>query len=263
MRSLAEASEKGGQPMSQDHPSYANPTIVEALCEVHVRREGGWHPSLPGELFKVIQDEYPAMEPVSEIGLQLEHGPQGMVQRILPPRQRTQFRHASRPLLIQLGEGVFTVNVLAPYPGWSVMQQDVLQAWARARAVLKPASIERVGLRYINRLPCDTGNDAIGNWLKPGPYVPAGLLQSGPGFLLRMHASLDGANRLVVTIADGGNEDEGPGVVFDIDRIVEHGMPPDEETIQREMLRLHQDVWDVFDQAKHTKLERHLEGHSQ
>jgi len=120
--------------LSSGHPSYEHPTIVEALCEVHFRLDKDWQPSLPGELFKHIQNDYPNMEPVSEMGLQVALGPQGMVQQIMPPRQRTRFRHATRPLMVQLGEDILTVNTLEPYSGWQVMEQDVMEVPFRGLA---------------------------------------------------------------------------------------------------------------------------------
>jgi hypothetical protein len=58
--------------MNSRHPTYPNPTITEAVCDIHFRlpQEKEWKPSLPGELFKHIQNEYPEMEPVLEMGLQ-------------------------------------------------------------------------------------------------------------------------------------------------------------------------------------------------
>ena len=45
--------------MSDEHPTYPNPTIVEAACDIHFRlsQTKEWKPSLPGELFKHIQKE--------------------------------------------------------------------------------------------------------------------------------------------------------------------------------------------------------------
>ena len=64
------------------HPSYPNPMIAEALCEVHFELQEGaqWKPSLPGELFKGVQDEYPEMEPIQEMGVQFEAVPAGLAQ---------------------------------------------------------------------------------------------------------------------------------------------------------------------------------------
>jgi len=87
----------------------------------------------------------------------------------------------------------------------------------------------------------------LAEWLKAGRYIPSGVTESQPGFLLRVQVSIDAENRLVVTLADTNTEDGGAGgVVFDIDRIVE--------------CRLHDSVWDVFSSAAHGKLQQFLEG---
>ncbi len=40
--------------MNSGYPTYPNPTITEAVCDIHFRlpQEKEWKPSLPGELFK-------------------------------------------------------------------------------------------------------------------------------------------------------------------------------------------------------------------
>ena len=127
----------------QAHPRYANPTIGEALCELHfaLPDDVPWKASLAGELFKQIQNDFPEMEPGLEIGLQFELSPQRIGHSVLPPRQRMRFKHKERPLLLQLGPNVFTVNVLPVYPGWVKMRADVLEAWRQASHVLKPAKL--------------------------------------------------------------------------------------------------------------------------
>jgi uncharacterized protein (TIGR04255 family) len=244
-----------------DHPSYPFPTVAEALCEVHFQLSQGqaWKPSLPGVLFKGIQNEFPEMEPALELGVQLELGPQGVAQKVLPPRQRTRFKHATRPLLLQLGENVFTVNLLPKYPGWDTMREDVLKAWKQAQETLQPAKVTRIGLRYINRIERESQEDRPANWLKPTDYIPPGVLTSEPGFLSRVEARLDNENRIIVTL---GFQPEGHhgAIVLDIDRIVEKELPPDVDALGGEMNRLHEDVWYAFNSAKGEKLERLLVG---
>jgi len=246
------------------HPSYPNPTIVEALCEVHFRLppEKPWKASLPGEFFKCIQDDYPEMEPLQEMGLQFEIGPLGLGQKILPPRPRMRFKHASRPLLVQLAENVLTVNVLAPYPGWDTMSRDVLDVWRRAEEVLKPSAITRIGLRYINRIERQSAEDHPGDWLRANEYIAPAVLRSAPAFLSRVEAHLDAENRIVVTL---GNQPpaaaSGYGaIIFDIDLIIERELPPEQNVLSSEMNRLHEHVWQVFVSAKGDKLERLLKG---
>jgi uncharacterized protein (TIGR04255 family) len=113
-----------------EHSTYPNPTIVEAVCNIHFRlsQKNSWKPSLFGEFFKHIQDEYPEMEPVPEIGIQVELGSSGLSQKFLPQSQRIRFKHKNRALILQLAENSFSVNTLQPYKGWEAMCSDVLTA---------------------------------------------------------------------------------------------------------------------------------------
>jgi len=134
------------------HPTYPQSTIHEAVCEVRFSTGRPWEHALSGELFKAVQNEYPTMEPVVQLGVQLEIGPQGLVQTA-GPRPLTRYRHREKASLLQLTENSFAISFLSPYPGWQVMKQDFLSAWDLASRALKPERITRVGLRYINRLP--------------------------------------------------------------------------------------------------------------
>ena len=60
--------------MTSEHPTYPNPTIQEAVCEIHFRLPDGveWKPALLGELFKHIQPDFPELEPVTQIGIQFQ-----------------------------------------------------------------------------------------------------------------------------------------------------------------------------------------------
>ncbi len=159
------------------HRTYANPTIGEALCELHfaLPADVSWKASLAGDLFEQIQNEFPEIEPGMEIGLQFDLSPQRIGHAMLPPRQRMRFKHKERPLLLQLGPNVFTVNVLPVYPGWDQMRADVVEWRHQASQVLKPAKLTRIGLRYINRVEPTSMNGTPGDWFKVSDFVPAGV----------------------------------------------------------------------------------------
>lgn len=244
------------------HPSYPNPTIAEALCEIHFRLapEKPWKPSLVGEFFKAIQAEFPEMEPVQELGLQVEVGAGGVSQRVLPPRSRIRFKHRERPLLLQLIEGTLTVNLLPKYPGWERMRQDIVDAWKKAMETLNAQAIRRIGLRYINRIVRQSESERPSDWLEPTDFIPAGLLRSAHGFLARNEVQLDRENRIIVTLGDQPPDGDAPSgaIVFDIDRIVERDLPTSEEAVFRETDSLHEHVWQEFSKAQGEKLRAFL-----
>ena len=246
------------------HPSYPNPTIAEALCEVHFElREGAeWKPSLPGEFFKRIQDDYPEMEPIQELGVRLEAGPSGLAQQFLPPRSRFRYKHKDEPVLIQLAEKTVTLNILPRYPGWEVMVDRMADIWRRTSEVLAPARVNRIGLRYINRVPRHSVDQKPSEWFKTTDYIAPAALRSAAGLLSRVEARLDAENRVIVTLGDQGATPSEPSGAFilDIDRIVEKHLSVEVKEITAEAARLHEDVWDIFASAKTEKLEHLLQG---
>lgn len=248
--------------MNTGHPTYPHPTIIEAICDIHFRlpESQEWKPSLPGEFFKRIQHEYPEMEPVLEMGLHLEVGPSGTSAKVLPPPQKVRFKHRTRSLVLQLAENALSISVLPPYQGWNAMRTDALAAWKQLKEVLKPELISRLGLRYINRIEKETNQDRLGNWLVATEYIPAAILSSAPGFLLRIETHLDSENMLIITIGDTKTETENAygAMIFDIDRIVEREIIAGQEMLEGEMDRLHGDIWSVFSSAKGARLDAFL-----
>lgn len=251
-----------GDLMSDEHPRYANPTITEAICDIHFRlpASNAWKPSLPGEIFKHIQDEFPIMEPVLDIGLQLDIGSSGTSTKLLAQPQKFRFKHASRPLILQIAENTFSINVLAPYPGWEAMRSYTLDAWQQIRTILQPEIISRVGLRYINVMARETDQDRLHDWLVSTEYIPKGILDSEAGFLLRLQSHLDTKNTLIITIGDTiPNAESSYGtIIFDIDRIVEQAITLKQEILEKAIDILHNDIWNTFSTARGEKLDRFL-----
>ena len=245
--------------MTSGYPTYPHPTIVEAIFDIRFRLAARrkWKPSHPGELFKHIQDEYPEMEPVIETSLQLDVGPLGPSAQVTAQRPKFCFRHRDRPLILQLTENSLTMNTLSPYQGWLVMRNDALALWQKVDEVLRSEVITRVGLRYVNRINKETEQDRPGTWLTANAYIPKGILEADPGFLLRVETHLDSENMLIITIGDTQSEGDEPygAIIFDIDRMVKREMVPAQGALEQELNRLHVAVWEVFSSAQGKKLE--------
>jgi len=250
--------------MNSEHPTYPNPTIQEALCEIHFRLPDGvdWKPALLGELFKHIQSEFPDLEPAMQLGVRLQVGPSGAGQVFLPPQERMRYRHASRSLMLQLSKDTFTVNVLPKYPGWVRMSEDILNAWMQAREVIKPARVTRLGLRYINRIERTHPIQPPGHWLAPSDYIPKSVLSSLPGFLSRLETRTDQHNRLIVTLGEptDSSGEKVNAIVLDIDCIVEKEIGIDSDAIMGEITVLHDFAWNIFSASMTPRLGRLLQG---
>ncbi len=230
--------------MITEHPAFPNPTIREALCEIHFALPEGvaWESTNFGKFFARIKGEFPELEPVTTAGLQVEltSGRVGF----LPSQSRMRYKHASRNLLLQLSEGIITINVLPKYAGWAQMLVDIEQAWGWANDVLGPIGIKRVGLRYINFVPKASVDELPGEWFAPNDYVARATLASKPGFLSRVEVQSAAQRRAVVTLGEAV-EAERPVFVLDMDCIHESGEDRFVD-LTPVLSELHDTAWQIF-----------------
>jgi len=223
-----------------------------------------WKATAPGALFKKLQPDYPEFEPVTEQGIAIVVGPDGIPQQQLTPsRVRFSLKHRSEPFLIQISDQILSINVLPPYPGWQAFKAELERRWPDFMETVTPHVISRIGLRYINRIARRSADESPNSWLRSNDYIAETALRSGPGFLGRTECRIDGQNRLLVTIAHDRHTTGGAlhgALVLDIDRIVEREIAADWAAVEAEMWRLHDDVWKVFSSAKGDNLENLLRG---
>lgn len=249
--------------MTAPHPTYPNPVIAESLCELHVRKDGaddGWPTSMVGDFYQAIQANYPEMEPVTELGVELSATDTGIHQRFVAPRTRFRFRDPDSSFFVHLGAGVLSVNVLAPYPGWEHFRERILSTWQIFRKKSEPSEITRIGLRYINRIPRETSQQPPRDWLQPSDFLAPATLKYSSGFSVRSQVLTDPNRRTIVSLQDLQTEEAGPcgSIVFDIDRITESPLPPEADRLSETLDDLHEDVWNVFQGAKTVRLEEKL-----
>lgn len=244
--------------MIAEHPAFANPTIQEALCEIHFTLPQGvaWDSAIFGKFFKHVQSEFPELEPVTTAGLQVQI-PSGRV-GFLPPQSRMRYKHASRNLLLQLSEGIITVNVLPKYAGWAQMQADIVQAWSWAKDIVNPTGIARIGLRYINFIPKAGADEIPGDWMAPNDYVSRAVLASQPGFLSRVEVHTTARRKATVTVGEAVDGEQSK-FVLDIDCIEEAEQSQPLE-LQPVLTLLHDITWRVFSSFLTPRLRTFLEG---
>lgn len=249
--------------MTDPHPSFPNPVIAEALCELHVRgddRGDAWPTDLVVDFHRILQPDYARLEPLSDLDLEVSSTEPGRNRRILAPRTRFRFHHAEQPFAVHLAPGIVSVNALAPYPGWASFRREILATWARAVEVIHPSSVVRIGLRYINRIPNTSVEDTPSAWLRPTGFLPSEALLHASGYSVRAEVSTDAANGTIVSLQHQPPDATviSGAILPDIDRIVEKEISTDPPKIGTEVDSLHEDVWRVFTDAKTDRLVRRM-----
>jgi uncharacterized protein (TIGR04255 family) len=142
------------------------------------------------------------------------------------------------------------------------MKEELLTTWAKFREAVQPVSINRIGLRYINRVLRQFEDEKPGHWLKETPLIPAALLDSAAGFAHRLELRTNANNRTLITVAHVHGPDAGlyGALVLDVDRIAEVEMGTDDAELGAAVEALHEDVWCIFADAKNDNYDRLLNG---
>ena len=169
--------------MTQQRANYEKPPIQEAVCEIHFK--------LPQPLDKAMQETmqtrwlalYPQQNIVAERQLQLHLTVDKMESSQKEIGHKLITRSADGKNLAQLGPTFMAVNQLNPYRGWEESFRDlILERFAEVQSAFSLETIERVGLRYINKIELPQRPARWSEWLAVVPPVPEALREAGGDF---------------------------------------------------------------------------------
>lgn len=88
--------------------------------------------------------------------------------------------------LIQLAENFLTINQLRPYSGYKEFQKDIEAAIKQYFDLAAPQGVDRVGLRYINRIVIPANTFDLSEYTKMSPGVPEDVITVITGFTTRL-----------------------------------------------------------------------------
>lgn len=246
-----------------EHPKFPRNTIQEAVCEFRLRPSDplSWTPKTPGQIFKALgADKFPGMEPINEVGFEIVVGPDGQAQqRFVQARPRFKFSNPDDTRLVQASPSIYAFNAVRNYPGWVEFQELILENWELVRKEVQPAAIERIGLRYINRIPAPPESQ-ISDWLRHSPYIPEAIDQAASGIKFRLESNLSASDTVIVTILREPLSAQMSDIFLDLDRArLNVGLPTSAE-LRNIISSLHEAIWEIFESAKTERFDAYLNG---
>lgn len=165
--------------------SYRNPPIIEALCEIHFA-DSIWDDTIPGAFYEKVKNEFPKkqQQEIQEAQIVLGSGTASAGVQRLPPRM--QFVSDKGNLMIQVAKNLLVVNQLRPYPHFAEWEPVVYQGFAAYGEVALPQKVDRIGLRYINRIEIPGAQIAMEDYFTIYPQLPKSLGNIHGSFLVRV-----------------------------------------------------------------------------
>ncbi len=164
---------------------YKNPPLIEALCEFYFAPEISQDfDSIINLLYEKIQNGFPKRYRLqlqaSQINIDTSGTPE-ITAQLLP---LVRFQSSTEQVLIQIGQNLLTVNHLKPYTSWEEFLPSVEMGFNAYREVVKPKTINRVALRYINRIEIASNRIDLENYFDFRPFIKQKLLQDLSAFNL-------------------------------------------------------------------------------
>jgi len=162
---------------------YKNPPILEVVCEFRFTLDTEWDITVPGLLYEKIKNDFPFKERRSVQEIEFTHEGQQLKQEVKSD-ERAVFLNKNRNKLIQVGNHLLTINCLKPYSSWQNFKPKIEQALQNLSEIVEIKGIQRIGLRYINKIEIPYEQIDIENYFEFRPYLGTNLPQKTVEFLV-------------------------------------------------------------------------------
>ncbi len=225
---------------------YAEPSIIEALCEFVFAPSEQWDLTVFGRFDANLQGRLPHRDQIEVMALNVRNLGAG-IEQAMAREPRVRFFSSDRTRLAQVGTNLLSANVLPPYPHWPEFRSFILECLRAYIEAARPSKIDRMTLRYIDRLsPDGQGDFRLGDWVEAGStYVPRFLVDSSTTATSRVQKSVGGGTEVVSVVLQA--DDEGrPFVVLDTE-LVTNDVSLDPEVVGERLDVLHRRVTEVFE----------------
>ncbi|MBI4431631.1 MAG: TIGR04255 family protein [Candidatus Omnitrophica bacterium] len=226
---------------------YPNPPIQEALLDIRTVVS----PEIDLQVFASYQgkvkDRFPKKEDrfVWAGGFQFKPG---NPPEIIAPSGGPNgffFRSTAENKIVQARKDGFTFNKLRPYENWDVFLPEAKELWKYFVSVVKPKSVTRLALRYINRIEIPLPIKSFKDYLVTVPEIADGLPQGLAKFFMQLVVPKD-TGGIVANITETMEPiDSGKNVlpfILDIDVYQSLNLEP----VDRK-------IWEIFDGLREYK----------
>jgi uncharacterized protein (TIGR04255 family) len=167
---------------------FKNPPIQEALLDIQVTLS----PDLKLETLKGFHEGLETRFPEMQERVSWEQGFQiagaGETQAIRSSRSVDGYLFVSKSegKVVQARRDGFTFNKLKPYSNWETFNSEARELWGRYVSLVHPISVQRIALRYLNRISLPLPVRDLRDYCLLFPDLPPALPQGMSEFFLRV-----------------------------------------------------------------------------
>jgi uncharacterized protein (TIGR04255 family) len=171
--------------LSEKFPHLTRAPITEAVIEIRARTSKPWNEAETLATLKQRLVQYPSH--VSARGFehkfQVSPTQEAKVDSKDLGWQGHDFRSADSKQIVKFHLNSFSFSRLNPYDNWERFTNEALRLWKIHRELSQPLEVQRLGVRFINRIPITGGKIELGKYFKEFPQDLKDLNLSLTGFL--------------------------------------------------------------------------------
>ena len=231
---------------------YKNSPIIEAVCEFRFAPSLSWDPTIPGVIYEKIKDIFPKKRRVQIQEFTFTAEEKGMKQEV-KTSERAQFLHEEEKIFMQVGQDVLSVHHLKPYSSWSNFYTFIVKAFNTYREIANPTGIQRIGLRYINRMEIPKEPIEIEGYFNFRPYIGENMPQEISSIFSGAVFNFEGGKHLMkVQLKDIPMSKPSTGLsafIFDMDYFTASPGSVNIEDIENWLNIAHERIEKIFEEA--------------
>jgi uncharacterized protein (TIGR04255 family) len=222
--------------------------LLEAVAEFRFKPDSPWDQTVPGLIYERVRETFPEKKQVAFVDAALTPREEGGVEQRVAHIERLQLRRADQAALLQVSPHFLSVSRLPPYEAWEEYLPLIDQGLRAYREVAGPAGIERIGLRYINRLRVPAAGIEMADYFDFFPHVGDNLPTMHGSFICGVYFPFENGRDLArVQLTDQPSASGKSVFLLDIDYFLNEAGSVDFEEALGWLKTAHDHLEEVFE----------------
>jgi len=208
--------------VEEDFPLLTNAPIIEAVVEIRTRATTQFTDELVTRKITELLPDYPQRQPQRAIEMFAHFDSHGLAEQSKRDHWRgLKVTTADGKQIAQFKPDGFIFSRIAPYESWERFRTETLRLWSIHAEIAKPTEIQRIGVRFINRMSVSRDGKKTHDYLRTPPQSPVGFEIPIRTFLHKETFEVPGhpysLNRVQTIQLDEGSDAALGSVILDID----------------------------------------------
>jgi uncharacterized protein (TIGR04255 family) len=228
---------------TEKFPHLRKAPIVEAVIDFRAKPTVQCEQKQFETYFKAEFKDFPAVQVHDQVNYHLKPG---AVEAPELAKATSSWRglafHSSDKLkIVQCQLDGFSFSRLAPYEHWEAFEGEALQLWLKYSILTKPVEIERIGVRFINRIEIDSKGGELSNYLVNAPRSWDSFPVPFAGFMHSDTFSVPDTNYLIHVIRalqPGDAISVKPAIILDTDIFTQTPQKIGEELVRSKLAEI-------------------------